>query len=163
MKRILLALAASVSLLLTGCGFDSAACITAVSNVNKASFDATAKKAEAMLIALKGEDQLAKGMAMAWFMAQDAKMQAMGYGDCNRDSALEWARVLVNPLVNIWGITENARTARHSSDNNVKTQAITFGAIENISVKGMDEAGKVTIVPAAEPEPVADPAAAAGN
>ncbi len=147
MKRTLIAITAALSaLLLAGCN-NSKECIEAVSKANQSSFDAVAKQAEAMLLALKGDDAQAKGMALMWFATQDKRLQVMGYGECNRDSALEWAKVLVNPMVGVFSIIENNKTARHSSDNSVAMQQITFGALENIAVKGMDEAGKVTIPP----------------
>ena len=161
MKRTLIALAAASSVfLLAGCN-DQKACIEAISEANRSSFDAVAKQAEAMLLALKGDDAQAKGMALMWFATQDRRLQVMGYGDCNRDSALEWAKVLVNPLVNVWAITDNGRTARHNSDNAVQTQAITFGTLETISVKGMDEAGKVVFPPVYTVPMGSAPAAAA--
>jgi hypothetical protein len=147
MKRLFTAFVASLALLLTGCGFDSDKCMDKIAAANQMSFEAMQKQAEVMLAALNGTDPMARGIAMGWFMNADKRAQMMGYGDCNRDSALAWASVLIPGATNIVGILQNAKTARHVSDNNVESQAITFGTIGTIAVKGMEEAGKVTFPP----------------
>jgi hypothetical protein len=147
MKRSLIALTLGASALLTGCGFDSDKCIEAVSKANQMSADAFAAQSMAMLAAMKGDDAQAKGMALMWFATADKRTQMMGYGDCNRDTALAWASILVPGLSNVYAIRENSRTTRHASDNSVRMQEVNMGAVTTVSVKGMDEAGKVTIPP----------------
>lgn len=165
MKRSLITFAAASSaLFLAGCN-NQKDCIEAVSKANQSSFDAVAKQAEAMLLALKGDDAQAKGMALMWFATQDKRLQVMGYGDCNRDGALEWAKVLVNPFVGVFSIIENNKTARHSSDNSVRMQEVNMGTLGAVAEMGIEAASKDPLVvhPVvihASPTPVEEPAPA---
>ena len=143
MKRIILILAAGLAL--TGCATNYDAYAKAQSEIATAQSNAeTARLVALARIAESGDAGAKVGAVMALALSgQRGQTQLQAPGD----PVLEWVKALAGPLTNIWSITESSRTARHSSDNSVKTQQITFGALENIAVKGMDEAGKVTITP----------------
>jgi hypothetical protein len=165
MKRIITLLAAGLALLLTGCATNYDAYAKAQSEIAVAQSNAETSRLVALARIAESGDAGAKiGAVMALaFSGQRASTQLHAPGD----PVLEWVKALAGPLTNVWGIVESNRTARHSSDNAVKTQQITFGALENIAVKGMDEAGKVTIPPVytvpmgSAPASTADPIAPA--
>ena len=159
MKRLFTALVASLTLLLTGCGFDSGKCMDKIAAANQMTYEAMQKQAEVMLAALNGTDQMARGIAMGWFMNADKRAQMMGYGDCNRDTALAWASVLIPGTTNLVGILQNAKTARHASDNALATQQVIFGTVGSIAGQGIEAASKPPVivepfVAPAEPAPV---------
>jgi hypothetical protein len=173
MKRIFsIFLAAAAALLATGCATGHAQYYEAVKAVEEAKANAQAAQATAIMNLAASGDAQSKGMALMWFAMQGQKGGGAGPAVMPppADPVLEWARVLVPGLTNIYSIVENNRTARIASDNAVQTHGITFGTLETIAVTGMQEAGKVTIppvytvpmgsAPAAEAAPAA-PAAAA--
>jgi len=134
------------ALALTGCATNYDAYAKAQSEIATAQSNAeTARLVALARIAESGDAGAKIGavMALAFSGQRGAVTQLQAPGD----PVLEWVKALAGPLTNVWGITESNRAARHSSDNAVKTQQITFGALENIAIKGMDEAGKVTIPP----------------
>ena len=143
MKRIIIILAAGFAL--TGCATNYDAYAKAQSEIATAQSNAeTARLVALARIAESGDAGAKVGAVMALALSGQrgaTQLQAPG------DPVLEWVKALAGPIVNIWGITENNRTARLANDNSVKTQQITFGTLENIAIKGMDEAGKVTIPP----------------
>jgi outer membrane lipoprotein SlyB len=145
MKRIITILAAGLTLFLTGCATNYDAYAKAQSEIATAQSNAeTARLVALARIAESGDAGAKVGAVMALALSgQRGQTQLQAPGD----PVLEWVKALAGPLVNIWGITENNRTARLASDNAVKTHGITFGTLENIAVTGMEEAGKVTIPP----------------
>lgn len=151
MKRIFTAIVASLTLLLTGCGFDSEKCMDKIAAANQMTFEAMQKQAEVMLAALNGADPVARGMAMGWFMNADRRAQMMGYGECNRDTALAWASVLIPGATNVVGILQNAKTARHASDNSVESQRIVFGTMQGIATGAFNNPTYLPMTPSNEP------------
>lgn len=143
MNRIIIILAAGLAL--TGCATNYDAYAKAQSEIATAQSNAeTARLVALARIAESGDAGAKVGAVMALALSgQRGQTQLQAPGD----PVLEWVKALAGPLVNIWGITENNRTARLASDNAVKTHGITFGTLENIAVTGMEEAGKVTIPP----------------
>jgi hypothetical protein len=166
-KRTSILLAALASLALTGCATNYDAYAKAQESIVKAQSDAETARLVALARIAETGDASAR-LAAVMTLAFTGNRGGVTQMAAPQNMALEWAKVLVNPLVNIWGITETNRTTRHASDNSVASQAITFGALENIAVKGMDEAGKVVFppvytvpmgsAPAAPAEPVPAPA-----
>jgi len=146
MKRIFAIILAAFAV--TGCATGHEQYYTAIKAAEDGRAAAQAAQATAILKLANDGDAQAKGMALMYFAMQGAKgPSAQTIIAPPTDPVLEWAKVLVNPLVNIWGITEGNRTARHSSDNALRTHQAMFGTLENIAVTGMEEAGKVTIPP----------------
>ena len=159
MRRFLLLLAAGLALTLTGCATNYDAYARAQSEIATAQSNAeTARLVALARIAESGDAGAKVGAVMALALSGQrgvTQLQAPG------DPVLEWVKALAGPIVNIWGITENNRTARLASDNAVRSQAITFGTLENIAITGMEEAGKVTIPPVYTVPHGSAPAAAA--
>jgi hypothetical protein len=151
MKRLFTAFVASTALLLTGCGFDSEKCMDKIAAANQMSFEAMQKQAEVMLAALNGTDQMARGIAMGWFMNADKRAQMMGYGDCNRDTALAWASVLIPGTTNLVGILQNAKTARQASDNSLESQRIMFGTMQGIATGAFNNPTYLPMQPSETP------------
>jgi hypothetical protein len=143
--KFLLTIVVTLLATLTGCATNYDAYAKAQSEIATAQSNAeTARLVALARIAESGDAGAKVGAVMALALSgQRGQTQLQAPGD----PILEWVKALAGPIVNIWGITENNRTARLASDNAVRTQSITFGTLENIAITGMEEAGKVTIPP----------------
>lgn len=151
MKRIITAILASLALLLGGCTGNVQECMEKVAEANRMTMEAMQKQAEVMLAALNGPDQKSQGMALAWFMNADRRAQMMGYGDCNRDTALAWASVLIPGATNVVGILQNAKTARQASDNSLESQRIVYGTMQGITTGAFNNPTYLPMTPSEKP------------
>lgn len=146
MKRILTAIAAVAALFLAGCATNYDAYAKSQSEIATAQSTAETTRLMALArIAETGDASAKIGAVMA--LAFSGQRGAVTQLQAPTDPVLEWVRALAGPLTNVWGIVESNRTARHSSDNAVKTHESTMGTIGNIAVTGMEAAGKVVFPP----------------
>lgn len=144
MKRIILILAAGLAL--TGCATNYDAYAKAQSEIATAQSNAeTARLVALARIAESGDAGAKIGAVMALAFSGQRGMATQLQAPS--DPVLEWVKALAGPLTNIWGIVESNRTARHSSDNAVRTHESTMSTLGSIAITGMEEAGKVTIPP----------------
>ena len=143
MKRILIALAV---LSLTACATNYDAYAKAQSEIAAAQSNAETSRLVALARIAESGDAGAKiGAVMA--LAFSGQRGAVTHLQAPGDPILEWVKALAGPLTNVWGIVESNRTARHSSDNAVKTHESTMGTLGSIAITGMEEAGKVVFPP----------------
>jgi len=64
-----------------------------------------------------------------------------------QDKALVWASVLIPSLTQLYGINRNSMVQVKQIEADTAQYGATMGAIGAISIKGMEEAGKVTFAP----------------
>lgn len=92
-------------------------------------------------------DATAKGMAIMYFARKNTGPQAVGHIAPPQNEVLEWARVLMNPLVSLYSINRNTTVQLANIEAETTQYGATLGTIGAISIKGMDEAGKVVFPP----------------
>jgi hypothetical protein len=92
-------------------------------------------------------DATAKGMAIMYFARKNTGAQAAGQIAPPQNQALEWARVLLNPLVSLYSINRNTTVQLANIEADTAQYGATLGTIGAISIKGMEEAGKVVFPP----------------
>lgn len=64
-----------------------------------------------------------------------------------QDKALQWASILIPGLTNIYGINRNTTVQLANIEAETTQYGATLGTIGAISIKGMEEAGKVVFPP----------------
>lgn len=92
-------------------------------------------------------DATAKGMAIMYFARKDTGSKTAGQIAPPQNLALEWARVLMNPLVSLYSINRNTTVQLANIEAETTQYGATLGTLGAISIKGMDEAGTVVFPP----------------
>jgi len=64
-----------------------------------------------------------------------------------QDKALVWASILVPSITNLYGINRNSMVQIKQIESDTAQYGATLGTIGAISIKGMEEAGKVVFPP----------------
>ena len=134
MKRILAIAAAAV--LMTGCATD----MSRYYEVQGKAIEADNNAVMALAAAAASGNQGA-------IMALALRKSAAGQIAVPQDKAMAWASILIPSLTNIYGINRNAAISMKQIDAEVEQYTTTMGTLQTISIKGMDEAGKVTFPP----------------
>lgn len=80
-------------------------------------------------------------------MALALRRSAAGQIAVPQDKALAWASVLVPGLTNLYAINRNTSVQMEQIKAETEQYTTTMGTLQTISIKGMDEAGKVTFPP----------------
>lgn len=80
-------------------------------------------------------------------MALALRKSAAGQIAVPQDKALQWASILIPSLTNVYSINRNAAISMKQIDAEVEQYTTTLGTLGAISIRGMEEAGKVTFPP----------------
>lgn len=143
MNRFFLLIA--LALALTGCATNYDAYAKAQTDIATAQSNAeTARLLALAKIAEQGDATAKTAAVMA--LALTGNRGAVTQLQAPSDPALEWARILVPSLTNLTGIVVNAQVAKHASDNAVRSQEVTLGAIKDVATKGIDAAAKDPVI-----------------
>ena len=133
MKRILIALAV---LSLTACA------------TNMDGYYATQQKAiEADNNAVMALATAAATGNQGAIMALALRKSAAGNIAVPQDKAMAWASILIPSLTNIYGIRQNTTVQLANIEAETTQYGATLGTLGAISIRGMEEAGKVTFPP----------------
>jgi hypothetical protein len=157
MKRIIIAVAA---LSLAACATNYDAYAKAQESIVKAQSDAeTARLVALARIAETGDasTRIAAVMTLAFTGNRGGTMQMAA----PQNMALEWAKVLMNPLVSLYGINRNTTVQLANIEAETAQYGATLGTLGAISIKGMEEAGTVVFPPVYTVPMGSAPAAAA--
>lgn len=114
-------------------------------------------------------DATAKGMAIMYFARKDTGQKSMGQIAPPQNQALEWARLLLNPIVSIYGINRNTSVQLANINAETERYGTTMSTLGGIAGQGIDAAAKDPVVISTtltgssvlyprEPVPVAAPA-----
>lgn len=136
MKRIITILAAGAALLLTGCATDMSKY-----------YETQAKAIEADNNAVMGLAAAAAAGNQGAIMALALRQGSAGKIAAPQDKALQWASILIPGLTNIYGINRNTTVQLANIEAETTQYGATLGTIGAISIKGMEEAGKVVFPP----------------
>jgi hypothetical protein len=141
MKRIIALIAA---LALTGCATNYGAYAKAQTDIATAQSNAETARLLALAKIAETGDATAKTaavMALALTGGRGAvQIQAPS------DPVMEWARILVPGITNLWSVVEGNRTARHASDNAIKMQEVNMGTVGDVASKAIDAAAKDPVI-----------------
>lgn len=80
-------------------------------------------------------------------MALALRKSAAGNIAVPQDKAMAWASILIPSLTNIYGINRNTTVQLANIEAETTQYGATLGTIGAISIKGMEEAGKVVFPP----------------
>jgi hypothetical protein len=145
MKKLLIAL--GVVLVLTGCATSQDKYFEAVT-ARENRLAAEENRIDSQIAAMGASgDATAKGMAIMYFARKDTGSKTMGHIAPPQNEALEWARLLLNPLVSIYGINRNSMVQVKQIEADTAQYGATLGTLGAISINGMEEAGTVVFPP----------------
>jgi hypothetical protein len=134
MKRIITI--ALCALALTGCATDMSKY-----------YDVAAKAVEADNNAVMGLAAAAATGNQGAIMALALRQGSAGKIAPPQDKALVWASILVPSITNLYGINRNSMVQVKQIEADTAQYGATMGTIGAISMKGMEEAGKVVFPP----------------
>lgn len=80
-------------------------------------------------------------------MALALRRSAAGNIAVPQDKAMAWASILVPGLTNLYAIQKNTQVQLSNIEAETQQYGTTMSTLQTISIKGMDEAGKVTFPP----------------
>ena len=144
MKRITI-LAAGLALLLTGCATNYDAYVKAQVAIIEAQSAAETNRLVAMTkIAESGDATVKAATVMGLALTGNKQMTTL---QAPVDPVLQWASILVPSLTNVYGIRQNTTVQLANIESETAQYGATLGTLGAISIRGMEEAGKVTFPP----------------
>lgn len=135
-RRSFAAAFAASALALTGCATDMSKY-----------YDVAAKAVEADNNAVMGLAAAAATGNQGAIMALALRRSAAGQIAVPEDKALAWGRILVPGATNLYAIRQNTQVQLANIEAETTQYGATLGTIGAISMKGMEEAGKVVFPP----------------
>jgi hypothetical protein len=148
MKKSLIVLAAVA---LTGCATSQDKYYEAV----KAREDRMAveeNRIDAQIAAMGASgDATAKGMAIMYFAQKRNATPAVGQIAAPQNQALEWARLLLNPLVTIYGINRNTQVQQKQIEAETQQYGATMGTIQGIATGAFNNPTYLPMQPSETP------------
>jgi hypothetical protein len=149
MKKSLIAL--GFILALTGCSTNQDKYFEAV-KAREDRLAAEENRIDSQIAAIGASgDATAKGMAIMYFARKDTGSKSMGQIAPPQNQALEWARLLLNPIVSIYGINRNTSVQLANIGAETEKYGATMGTIQGIATGAFNSPTYLPMQPSETP------------